>query len=61
LYLGSYWKAQLEVLMVEEKGSKVKDKGQTEKEMVRKQGLFARFLERLAKENEKSGGQICGA
>jgi hypothetical protein len=55
LYLGSYWKAQLEVLMVEEKGSKVKDKGQTEKEMVRKQGLFARFLERLAAGDKFAG------
>ena len=31
------------------------------KKTVKKRGRFARFLERLAKENEKRGGQACVA
>jgi len=47
--------------MEEEKGNKAKEKGQRDGKMVRKPGLFARFLARLAKENEKSAGQTCRA
>jgi hypothetical protein len=45
--------------MEEEKGNQAKEKGPRDGKTARKPGFFARFLARLAKENEKSGGQIC--
>lgn len=36
-----------------------KAKDATAGRVVKKRGFFARFLKRLAKEHEKSGGQIC--
>jgi len=37
----------------------VKEKKPEGEKTVKKRGRFARFLERLAKENEKGGGQAC--
>jgi hypothetical protein len=51
----------MEVVIKEEKGSKVENKGPGNDKTVKKQGFFARFLERLAKENKKTGGQVCRA
>jgi hypothetical protein len=54
-------KAWKEVVIKEEKESKVENKGPGNDKTVKKRGFFARFLERLAKENEKTGGQVCRA
>jgi hypothetical protein len=37
----------------------VKDKHSTELNQGQKKSWFKKFLERLAKANEKSGGQVC--